>query len=201
MRGPAPLPVGHRGQRWPFAPLRGFSGAFRGGFPLQIPQAVALVLLAPALLFGGSSLPLGDPRGLGRLLLLFQRAVLAVASRHVFLPLRVLAQQAHRLAAGQGVHLAGRFSVEVVAQAAGSVRQRQEIAGSPGVVGQHPPRQVGIDRLALRDEPFADVRVNVRLEGEDRVVVLGERLGQACHQEAMEGGGLFLGGGHGFAER
>ena len=78
------------------------------------------------------------------------------------------------------------------------MQHRQEIAGSPGMVGQHPPQQVGIDRFALVDQPFADVHIDVELEGKDRVVVLGKRLGEACHQVAVEGSGLFAGSGHGF---
>ena len=78
-----------------------------------------------------------------------------------------------------------------------AVDERQEIAGPPDVVGQHPAQQVGIDRCALLDQPFADIHIDVELEREDRVVVLGERLGEAFHEQAMEGGGLFLVGGHG----
>lgn len=63
-----------------------------GGPPFDAPLTVALVLLAPALLFGGSPFPLGDPFGLGAPLLLLQRLVVPVAGRCLFLPFLVLAE-------------------------------------------------------------------------------------------------------------
>ncbi|MEI2806878.1 MAG: hypothetical protein V9G18_13345 [Albidovulum sp.] len=171
-----------------------------GGFPLQVAQPVALVLLLPAPLLGRPPLPLGDPLGLGPPLPLLQRPVLPVAGGRLPLPLLVLGQQPHRLAARQGVHLARRVTVQIEAPPVAAVDERQQIAGSPDVVGQHPAQEIRVHRLAQGDQPLADVRVDVELEREEIVVVLGERLGEAFHQKAMQGGGCFFGEGHGSGE-
>lgn len=63
-----------------------------GGPPFDAPLTVALVFLAPALLFGGSPLALGNPFGLGAPLLFLQCLVLPVASGGFFLPFLVLAE-------------------------------------------------------------------------------------------------------------
>ena len=68
-----PLLADHRRHGlWTAGGARRRARLLLGGFALQIAPPVALVFLAPPLLFGGPSLPFGDPRGLGRLLLLFQ---------------------------------------------------------------------------------------------------------------------------------
>ena len=88
-----------------------------------------------------------------------------MAGGRIPLPLLVLAQPPHRCATRQGVHLAGRVPVQVMAPPVAPVDERQQVAGSPDVVGQHPAQQIGIDRLAQGDQPLANVGVDVELEG------------------------------------
>ena len=105
--------------------------------------------------------------------------MLAVADSGFFLPLLMRIQQANRLGAGDLVHRSGRTALQVVAQATGSVQQRQQITGSLGGVGQHPAQQLRIDRLALLDQSFTNIRVNIELEREEGVVVLREGAREA----------------------